>query len=249
MRRHVLNTRPADRAVALSQQLRQAGHQVSELPLLAFESCVLRDADEQALQKIANQSAVVVISPIAAQLGLAHLARLGVSVQQVATHWIAVGQATAHVLRQAGLQPMVPALETSEGVVALPLLSELTAGQSVMIWRGQAGRELIQLQLQQQQVQLNNLELYRRTVPRSLVQDWERIQLTGWPDVVLISSGEAWQHWQQLTGAEATRSWLVVLGQRLFQQLQLLTPRVVSVSDLQPQTIEQALLSLPPDTV
>jgi uroporphyrinogen-III synthase len=242
---YLLNTRPADRAAHLTQSLRAAGYQVSELPLLAFESCPLGAADQQALQQIATQSVVVVISPMAAQLGLAHLLRLEVSVQAVATRWIAVGQATAQVLRQAGLAPMVPALETSEGVVALPAFAELTAMQSVMIWRGEAGRELIQLQLQQQQVSLSSLAFYRRVQPQGLADDWAHLTHTmGWPDVVLISSAEAWRHWQQLTGAQALQPWLLVLGQRLLQQLQRLTPRVVAVSDLQPQTLAQALQDL-----
>lgn len=239
---HVLNTRPADRAASLTQQLRAAGHQVSALPLLAFEPCLLSEMDQHALQQIGTQSAVVVISPMAAQLGLAHLARLCVSIIQMPIRWIAVGQATAQVLRQAGLQPTVPLLETSEGVVGLTELAELTATQSVMIWRGEAGRQLIQLQLQQQQVNLSNLELYRRVSPAHLMEDWRRLTHTvGWPEVVLISSAEAWRHWQKLTGVQALQPWLLVLGQRLLQQLQMLTPRVLAVSDLQPQTIDRTL--------
>lgn len=239
---HVLNTRPADRAAALTTHLRQVGYQVSELPLLAFERCLLSCSDQQALQQIAIQSVVVVISPIAAQLGLAQVAQFGINVADLPIRWIAVGQATAQVLRQSGLSPTVPTLETSEGVVALPEIEQLAAGQRVMVWRGKAGRELIQLQLQQQQVYLSNLELYRRVSPPRLVEDWSVIlQQVGWPDVVLISSAEAWRQWQALTQTEANNAGLLVLGQRLFQQLQPLTARLLRVPDLQPLTIGQAL--------
>ena len=239
---HVLNTRPADRASALTTHLRHVGYQVSELPLLAFESCVLSDADQQALQQIATQSVLVVISPIAAQLGLAHVAQCGINVAELPIRWVAVGQATADVLRQAGLSPTVPTLQTSEGLVALPEIELLNAGQRVMIWRGEAGRELIQLQLQQQQVQLSNLELYRRMPPPRLTDDWSAlVQRVGWPDVVLISSAEAWRQWQAVTQAAATQAVLLVLGQRLFQQLKLLTARVLLLTDLQPLSIERAL--------
>ncbi len=239
---HVLNTRPADRAAALTTHLRQVGYQVSELPLLAFERCLLSCSDQQALQQIAIQSVVVVISPIAAQLGLAQVAQFGINVADLPIRWIAVGQATAQVLRQSGLPPTVPTLETSEGVVALPEIEQLAAGQRVMVWRGKAGRELIQLQLQQQQVYLSNLELYRRVSPPRLVEDWSVIlQQVGWPDVVLISSAEAWRHWQHLAGTDATRPWLLVLGVRLFEQLRLLSSQVIKLTDLQPLTIGQAL--------
>lgn len=239
---HVLNTRPADRASSLTFHLRELGHQVSELPLLAFEPCLLSDADQYALQQIAEQSVVVVISPIAAQLGLAYLAQIGIHVAALSVHWVAVGQATAHVLRQAELSPTVPILETSEGLVALPEIEQLTVQQRVMIWRGEAGRELIQLQLQQQQVNLSNLELYRRVSPPRLAEDWSGIlKRVGWPDVVLISSAEAWRQWQAMTHAEATQAYVLVLGQRLFQQLQPLTTRLLHLPDLQPLTIGQAL--------
>lgn len=242
MRWHVLNTRPADRASGLTTQLRQAGHQVSELPLLAFEPCVLNSTDQHALQQIAQHAVVVVISPIAAQLGLAHVTQLGITLQGLPIRWIAVGQATAQVLRQAGLHPTVPMLETSEGLVALPEIEQLNAMQQVMIWRGEAGRELIQLQLQQQQVSLSNLALYRRVKPQRLAESWSQVvQQAGWPDVVLISSAEAWRQWQALTQAEATKAVLLVLGQRLFQQLQPLTAQVLPLVDLQPLTIERAL--------
>lgn len=42
------------------------------------------------------------------------------------------------------------------------------------------------------------------------------LQQVGWPDVVLISSAEAWRQWQALTQTEATNAGLLVLGQRLF---------------------------------
>lgn len=239
---HVLNTRPADRASSLTLHLSQLGHQVSELPLLAFEPLGLSDADQCALRQIAGQAVVVVISPIAAQLGLAHLAQLGINVAALSVRWVAVGQATAHVLRQAGLSPTVPMLETSEGLVALPEIEQLTLQQQVMIWRGEAGRELIQLQLQQQQVSLSNLELYRRVSPPRLAEDWSGIlQREGWPDVVLISSAETWRQWHTITQAAATQAYLLVLGQRLFQQLQPLTTRLLRLPDLQPLTIGRAL--------
>ena len=239
---HVLNTRPADRAMPLTHQLRQAGHQVSELALLTFEPCVLSLTDQQALQQIRLNSVVVVISPIAAQLGLAHLDALGVLVQALPIQWVAVGQATAAVLRQARLTPVVPTLENSEGVVALPEIEHLAAMQQAMIWRGEAGRELIQFRLQQRQIQLHNLELYRRIRPPQLDQQWKKLlQDRGWPEVVLISSAETWRHWQHLAGTDATRPWLLVLGGRLFEQLRLLSSQVIKLTDLQPLTIGQAL--------
>lgn len=239
---HVLNTRPAERAGALTQALLAADCRVSELALLTLQACELTVEDQAALQQFAQHALTVVISPTAAQLGLAHLERLGVRVHDVQMEWIAVGQATAQRLRQAGLDPEVPTLETSEGVVALPAFNRCVASRRVMIWRGEAGRDLIQLTLQQQAVDLSNLALYRRIKPVDLAADWSKIlAVHGWPDVVLISSGEAWQHWQQLTTEAATRPWLLVLGQRLYQQLQSSTSRLSMLQDLQPATIQQAL--------
>ncbi|MEC7120962.1 MAG: uroporphyrinogen-III synthase [Pseudomonadota bacterium] len=242
---HVLNTRPQDRAQPLTHALQMAGYQVSELPLLAFDQLRLSAEQLQDLEQVATYDWVIVISPLAAQLGLAQLQQLGLTLTTLPTRWLAVGQATATVLRQAGLQPIVPCLETSEGVVELSEITALQPDQRVLIWRGEGGRELIQQTLRAQQIFLRSVAFYRRVCPPNVWADWQAIvRQNGVPDVVLISSGEAWRHWQQTMGQDATAPWLLVLGQRVYRQLAQSTRRLSVLENLQPKTICAALALL-----
>jgi len=67
---HVLNTRPAERADGLNQALQQAGYRVSQLPLLELVAEPF-EAIQPQLSEIWQVAVVVVVSPAAAQLGLA----------------------------------------------------------------------------------------------------------------------------------------------------------------------------------
>lgn len=236
----VLNTRPQDRAQPLSDCLTQHGFVVINLPLLGFERCTEQVEDRHKYQPAQPYDVVIVVSPIAAEYGLQTLQQQQQSLSAYAKHWIAVGQATAGVLAQAGIHAQVPQLENSEGVLALPRL-QLPKGARVLVWRGHGGRELIQRTLFDQGVQVETLELYRRHLPKSSVQTWQ--DLSTKPDVVLLSSGEAWRNWQQLAGAFANNPVLLVYGERL---VELLTSQaqVIALASLQPEQVLQALLGV-----
>lgn len=237
--RHILNTRPQDRAGELSEVLRTAGYQVSELPLLAFSTLSLRPDEHQILHAVQAGDVVIVVSPMAAQLGLAWLAAHPSSVWQQ-MRWFAVGAATAQVLAAAGFEAQVPARANSEGVLVLPEIAQLQAPTRVLVWRGEGGRELIQQTLLQRGVALHSVAFYRRALPTQSVQDWQTWPATRRPDAVLISSGEAWQHWCALAGAFATQPTLLVYGDHLQQRLAG-QARLVALPSLQPHAVLAAL--------
>ncbi|MDW7640755.1 uroporphyrinogen-III synthase, partial [Klebsiella pneumoniae] len=64
--------------------------------------------------------------------------------------WIAVGQATANRLHDYGIEAHVPEVETSEGMLNLPLLHHMQKSGSVAFWRGEGGRQFMMETLQQQ---------------------------------------------------------------------------------------------------
>lgn len=218
---HVINTRPAERAAALTHALQQAGHQVSELPLLALQPCSFDEELKQQLQHIRQVQTVVVVSPTAAKLGLQHLRELHISPSQLSARWIAVGQGTAKLLQQAGIQAQVPDVETSEGMLQLDIFNPLRqVGQkTLMLWRGFGGRRFMFDQLQQQGWQLFDVNLYRRQLPKQSQIDMAAVVGQS-PDVLLISSGQSWQHWQQLTASKPFYpTYILVLGQRVRDQI------------------------------
>ena len=261
LRGHFYNTRPTDRAAALTLALRAAAWQVTELPLLELVPLEVTPEDFQALSQLADFSTVVVVvSPTAATLGLNALQQLGLDPVRLAVRWLAVGEGTAQVLRDVGLEPAQPAESSSEGLMATTLLADLQPQDRVIVWRGLGGRELVQESLLARGVQLKVLNLYQRQMPETSLSAWRSsgsgdvfsdkatldVKKNDSPEltVVLLSSGESWRHWQQLAGEQAFDPWLLVLGSRLLDELRALTPRVKTINNLQPAHILAALTEI-----
>lgn len=228
---HVLNTRPVERADGLNQALQQAGYQVSQLPLLELVAEPF-EAIQPQLSEIWQVAVVVVVSPAAAQLGLAGLKQLDILPSQLACQWVAVGQGTAAILAQAGIHAQVPALETSEGMLALGIFqqaqhstascaitSDSAATGSIMFWRGHGGRQFMLKQLAGWQ-QVISLNLYDRQLPKSSKAQYQQL-LNHPPQVLIITSGVSWQHWLELGQQFGTMTppYILVLGQRIYRKI------------------------------
>lgn len=236
---HILNTRPLDRAGALSQALRHAGYRVSELPLLDFEVCPLPIASQARLADVRAGDVVVVVSPMAAQLGLAWIAQHPHTNWQH-VQWFAVGEATAQVLAQAGFWAKIPARANSEGLLVLPEISQLQPPTRVMVWRGEGGRELIQDTLLQRGVELHSIAFYRRILPTQSMTQWRAWSEVDRPQYVLMTSGEAWENWCQMVGSYALQPTFLVYGEHLQRRLSSHV-QTICLSSLQPQAVVEAL--------
>lgn len=253
---YFLNTRPTDRAQPLTLALTQAGWHVDELPLLELIPIPVTKQDLNALQQLLIQPprVIVVVSPTAARLGLQALAALDIEASALPIRWLAVGHGTAQVLKAVGISADVPELETSEGLIASSALSDLVVDELVMVWRGIGGRELVQESLLARGVRLQVLNLYQRQLPESSQALWANYCSTTsdsvkkddkhLPDVVLLSSGESWRYWRELAGDQALSPWLLVLGQRLMNEVVQLTPRVRRLTSLQPQHILEVVTEI-----
>lgn len=75
--------------------------------------------------------------------------------------WIAVGKATALALVHRGITALTPERESSEGILALPQLSDVV-GRRVLICSGRGGRSLLADELVRRGAEVERLELYRR---------------------------------------------------------------------------------------
>lgn len=205
---HVLNTRPAHQAAALSAALAAAGARVSELPLIAITPLPLPAEDERLLLDLDRYDGLFFVSANAARLGL----------DAIAGYWpqwpfrlpaYAVGERTAEVLRAAGLEVVVPARADSEGLLALPALQEV-AGRRFLLLRGDGGRELLPETLRARGARVDVIALYRREQPAAAPLQWAALA-ADLPDVVVLTSPDALRHWREVAGALAARPrWLVV---------------------------------------
>ncbi|MFX4774272.1 uroporphyrinogen-III synthase, partial [Acinetobacter baumannii] len=78
---------------------------------------------DQLYQQLSGAQAIVVVSPTAVDVGMQYLKQSGLKLDDLKhIQWIAVGQATAHRLYEYGVEAHVPDVETSEGMLNLPIL-------------------------------------------------------------------------------------------------------------------------------
>ena len=128
---------------------------------------------------------------------------------------IAVGEATAQVLRQAQLstasyQVLQPTIANNEGMLAMPEIEQLQVGDKLLIWRGLGGRRLLVDTLQARGVHIDSIAWYERTLPDDALsnyQHWVQASYSQLPaetatkalkPIVIISSGSAFEHWQSV---------------------------------------------------
>ena len=247
---HIVNTRPADRADALTHALTQAGYTVSCLPLLELLAAPLTTTLQRQLMHIKQADIVVVVSPTAVALGLSYLQQLNIDPVNLRCQWVAVGQGTAEVLLRAGIKSIIPRIETSEGMLDLEVFQHATRSLHVMFWRGHGGRQLMLQTLQSQQHQPISINLYSRQLPSQSKLAYQQL-LNQPPDVVLISSGASWQYWLEL-GQQyqpIMPAYILVLGERVYQLIQAslakqLKTKVILLKDLQPARILHVLQQL-----
>lgn len=239
----ILNPRPERQARPLSLALREAGHEVIELPLLAIEPLALDGLARSQVLALDRYDGIVFVSANAARYAVA-------AISDYWPQWphplscIAVGVATAAVLEAEGLDVHIAAQENSEGMLALPVLQEqAVAGQRWLVCRGEDGRELLAATLRARGAEVDTLALYKRFLPERARGDWAACYPR--PEAVLLSSAMIWQHWQQIAGSEATVPWLITVSPRLAETVRAAgAARVVCADGAQPKHWLKALFAL-----
>ncbi|WP_352336305.1 uroporphyrinogen-III synthase [Psychrobacter sp. 16-MNA-CIBAN-0192] len=134
------------------------------------------------------------------------------------SHIIAVGQATAAVLADERLpihyEVLQPTLANNEGMLAMPEIEVLQAGDKLLVWRGLGGRRLLVDTLHARGVHIDSIAWYERIMPETAsaqYQHWQQhfnralqgqAQTQTEPQIekpiVIVSSGTAFEHWLQV---------------------------------------------------
>ena len=213
----VINTRPVERAAPLTAYLQVAGYSVLEMPMLSLQPREVLDADITIMRHwlTGHYKALVIVSPTAAESGLAVWQTLAKdpdfkmesSVYNPSNSAIiAVGDATAAVLRAANIPVLQPLIANNEGMLAMPEIERLQRGDKLLIWRGLGGRRLLVDTLQKRGVYIDSIAWYERTMPTSAANNyvkWSQIYVANSTNfseqqskpIVIISSGTAFEHW------------------------------------------------------
>ena len=286
----VINTRPVERAAPLTEYLQEAGLSVIDIPMLTLEAHATTDDDMALMQRwlAGEYQALVIVSPTAAASGLAVWQTLMQEGQALdsdvnnidssantliaPSHLIAVGEATAAALNDvklatASYQVLQPTIANNEGMLAMPEIEGLKAGDKLLVWRGLGGRRLLVDTLQARGVYIDSIAWYERKMPVNATlqyQQWlqdfnskNTINSTSScpqdKPIVIVSSGTAFEHWQHIvqTAEEQARPVgtapklsdfaYVVLGERLANMVAEQRLSYERVEDLAPKTILSAI--------
>jgi len=244
----VINTRPVERAAPLTQHLQAAGLTVIEMPMLTLRPRPTTDLDVALMHQwmAGEYKALVIVSPTAAASGLTvwqslereneereykakdstdkYAQRLSEGLS-LPSPLIAVGEATAAEFSQvridtASYQILQPETANNEGMLAMPEIDSLQAGDKLLIWRGLGGRRLLVDTLQARGVHIDSIAWYERTMPIDAMaeyQQWQQVFLThsttsdiALPKqpkpIVVISSAAAFEHWSNIVNDDQSKT-------------------------------------------
>jgi uroporphyrinogen-III synthase len=198
----VVLTRPRVAAEALAAPLEAEGARVFIFPALGIEPIAATPALEALADRLASFDLAIFVSANAAEHGLALAQRRGPWPARVAV--AAIGEATAHALRNSGISEVISPLDRhdSEGLLALARLRSVK-GQNVIVFRGEGGRERIRETLQERGARVEYAECYRRVKPKAdagpLVAAWRRGEI----HAVSALSAETLRNFVAMAGPEA----------------------------------------------
>ena len=148
---------------------------------------------------------------------------IAINALQAPSYLIAVGEATASVLNNAKVeasnyQVLQPHIANNEGMLAMPEIERLQAGDKLLVWRGLGGRRLLVDTLLARGVHIDSIAWYERIMPVDALAQYEQ-WLQGFlarnsmqdtsasqpKPIVVISSGTAFEHWESIVRVVAEK--------------------------------------------
>jgi uroporphyrinogen-III synthase len=187
--RGIVITRPLEQALGLAERVRAAGGDPILFPTIEILPPEHPEKISGVIASLERFQLAIFISPTAAVRGhgMVSAHRTWPEGLRVA----AVGAGTARALEDRGFRDVIsPSGEAdSEALAALPELRDLR-GSSVVIFRGQGGRERLRRELEGRGARVEYAECYRRARPDAqagtLLARWQ----TGGVEAVSITSAE-----------------------------------------------------------
>lgn len=214
----VLVTRPAHQAQPLCQLIERAGGVAIRFPTIEIATPADPAALERLLDRLDRFDIAIFVSPNAVTHALDALrARQQTLPPRMIVACIGAGSARA--LAEGGVATVVtPARSDSEGLLEVAPLREV-AGQRIVIFRGEGGRELLADTLRQRGADVEYAECYRRRRPRVDAGAITRDFMQGRIDVVTVTSADALRNLHDMLDALAVprlqKTPLVVASERI----------------------------------
>ncbi|WP_037330303.1 uroporphyrinogen-III synthase [Salinivibrio socompensis] len=210
----VVVVRPEPDCHQLVKQLHAHGLAATPCPLVSFLPGRDLTTLPRTLTALPSGSVLVAVSPRAVAFA-DHALQNAQQAWPTDCQYVAVGQRTAREWQTVcGQAVHSPAREDSEGMLALPPLTNVT-GTQIVILRGESGRDMMAKTLRDQGAQVHYCETYRRQwAVEPLVS-----QVVSWTkdttDTVVITSGQQLAYFDQL---------ITLSGQHWLRQCRILVP-------------------------
>ena len=197
--RGILVTRAAHQAQPFIDLVRAAGGEPIAFPTLEIQDVADQSALNALIDRLDSFDLAIFISPnaVAKAMNLIRARRALPARLAVA----AIGRGSARELRRCGIAEVIaPATRfDSEALLELPALRDV-AGKSVVIFRGEGGRELLGDVLTQRGARVEYAECYRRARPQSaagdLLRRWSRNEIAA----VTVTSAESLRNLYDMLG-------------------------------------------------
>ena len=202
--RGIVITRPREHAGALAERIRAAGGDPILFPTIEILAPESWNAVSGVIARLESFDFAIFVSPTAAMRG--HSAVMASRSWPGRLRVAAVGAGTARTLSERGFRNVIspPGEADSEALAALDELGELR-GRSVVIFRGQGGREWLARELEARGARVEYAECYRRARPeadaRGLLARWQ----SGGVEAVSITSSEGLENFLAILGPTGGR--------------------------------------------
>lgn len=192
----LLNTRPKEQGLPLQQQIVAAGGACVNLPVLNIEPCTISQA-------ICYQSTLCRYAIFTSANAVKHYFQRLTNYQLTFsknTRVIAIGKATATMLKKEGIQThYLPEEANSEALLTLPELQQVRA-QTITLIKGEKGRELLAKELLKRGALVQEVIAYRRTLPDYPLKTLQALRHKYPINIILITSEQALDNLFQLLG-------------------------------------------------
>lgn len=220
----ILVTRPREAAQPLCARLQSLGarcHQAAVMQITALRSPTQQQAIKSLLLDFDRYQVAIFISQNAVRYGLDWIDQFWPQPPH-GQRYLAIGAATAKALNESFIGPVESAANAmnSEALLALPSLQNI-AGQRVIIFRGQGGRETLAQTLLERGAEVDYCELYNRQVPENLEQQLMSLDFNEPTQQCLLTvhSGESLNNLSTAISNSLLEAWrnipLLVPGERV----------------------------------
>jgi uroporphyrinogen-III synthase len=201
--RTIAVTRPAAQAETLCRAIEEAGGEAFRFPLLEIIPVTDSAVFAPVAARLDTFDLVFFVSPNAVEHGLAGLRQIRSWPPDLRV--AAVGQGSARALDKHGFTEVIAPTEgfDSEAVLALPAFApEAVHGRTVLIVRGDTGRELLGKTLAARGAHVEYLSCYHRRCPTVDPALLLELVAYGQLDALLITTSEGVEHLSQIVGSE-----------------------------------------------